>query len=64
LVDYDAVDLGNLHRQILHTEARVGLAKAASAASSCNKSVQQPRFNQFILSVVVANINDTITVEN
>ncbi|CAN0398757.1 unnamed protein product [Lampetra fluviatilis] len=32
LVDHDSVELSNLHRQVLHTEQRVGAEKAASAA--------------------------------
>ena len=43
LVDQDAVELSNLHRQISHTEARVGQHKAASAAEAChslNSSIQ------------------------
>ncbi|HSC68673.1 MAG TPA: molybdopterin-synthase adenylyltransferase MoeB [Cellvibrio sp.] len=32
LVDFDAVDLTNLQRQIAHTSARIGANKAASAA--------------------------------
>uniref|UniRef100_A0A7S3QLN7 Adenylyltransferase and sulfurtransferase MOCS3 n=1 Tax=Dunaliella tertiolecta TaxID=3047 RepID=A0A7S3QLN7_DUNTE len=35
LVDHDVVDLSNLHRQIIHTEARVGVHKATSAAQAC-----------------------------
>ncbi|KAK4300483.1 hypothetical protein Pmani_027308 [Petrolisthes manimaculis] len=34
LIDYDTVELNNLHRQILHTEGRVGVAKAVSVALS------------------------------
>jgi molybdopterin/thiamine biosynthesis adenylyltransferase len=34
LVDFDAVDLTNLQRQIVHTTARIGMNKAASAAQS------------------------------
>ena len=34
LVDDDVVDLGNLQRQILHTEARVGQPKVASAQAA------------------------------
>ena len=37
LVDYDVVELGNLHRQILHTESRVEQQKSASVAQSCNQ---------------------------
>ena len=43
LVDQDAVELSNLHRQICHTEARVGRHKADSAAEACcslNSSIQ------------------------
>ena len=34
LVDDDAVDLGNLQRQLLHTQARVGWPKVASAQAA------------------------------
>lgn len=34
LVDHDVVDTSNLHRQVIHTEARVGVHKAQSAALS------------------------------
>jgi molybdopterin/thiamine biosynthesis adenylyltransferase/rhodanese-related sulfurtransferase len=34
MADDDVVDRSNLHRQILHTEARIGVAKVASAAAT------------------------------
>lgn len=34
LVDHDTVDVSNLHRQVIHTEARAGAPKAASAAAA------------------------------
>lgn len=37
IVDYDLVELSNLHRQILHAESRIGVAKATSAARGCNQ---------------------------
>lgn len=43
LVDRDGVDVSNLHRQIAHTEARVGVHKAESAAMACralNSSIE------------------------
>lgn len=43
IVDQDAVELSNLHRQIAHREASVGMHKADSAAQACsglNSSIQ------------------------
>lgn len=34
ILDYDEVELTNLHRQLLHTEATVGLTKVASAQAA------------------------------
>lgn len=42
LVDHDVVELSNMHRQIAHTEQRIGMHKALSAAAavrSLNSSV-------------------------
>jgi molybdopterin/thiamine biosynthesis adenylyltransferase len=35
LADADTVELSNLHRQIIHGEAREGVKKAVSGAASC-----------------------------
>ncbi|KAK9815557.1 hypothetical protein WJX72_005681 [[Myrmecia] bisecta] len=43
IVDQDVVELNNLHRQIIHSEARIGMHKAVSAGQSCreiNSSIQ------------------------
>ena len=43
IVDKDTVELSNLHRQIIHCEARQGQHKADSAAGACsalNSSIQ------------------------
>ena len=43
IADKDTVELSNLHRQIVHTEARQGTHKAESAAAACgalNSSIQ------------------------
>ena len=37
IVDYDGVELSNLHRQVLHRESRVGVCKSVSAATSCQE---------------------------
>lgn len=34
IVDHDTVDISNLHRQVIHNEARQGMSKARSAALS------------------------------
>ncbi|MEW5298691.1 MAG: hypothetical protein WDW36_001783 [Sanguina aurantia] len=36
LADHDIVEASNLHRQIMHTQARVGTHKALSAEEACN----------------------------
>ncbi|CAI9111398.1 OLC1v1011618C1 [Oldenlandia corymbosa var. corymbosa] len=35
IVDHDVVELNNLHRQIIHTEAYIGKSKVESAAAAC-----------------------------
>lgn len=45
--DQDAVELSNLHRQIAHRQASVGMHKADSAADACralNSSIQVQSF--------------------
>lgn len=37
IVDYDNVEINNLHRQLLYTEASIGTAKVIAAAESINR---------------------------
>lgn len=37
LLDYDEVELSNLHRQVLHGEENLGQAKALSASSAVKR---------------------------
>lgn len=37
LLDYDVVELSNLHRQVLHTELSQGQSKALSAAQAISR---------------------------
>jgi len=34
LIDHDTVEVSNLHRQVLHTQFRIGISKAVSLAAS------------------------------
>ena len=37
IVDYDTVEMSNLHRQVLHTESRVDISKAESIKLQLNQ---------------------------
>ena len=37
VVDYDEVEVNNLHRQVIHSEARVGVSKALSAKMTMHR---------------------------
>jgi len=48
LIDHDTVEVSNLHRQVLHTQSRVGVSKAVSLAASLagiNPSLQVVPYN-------------------
>jgi len=51
LVDGDNVETSNLHRQVMHTEARTGVNKAESGAIACkaiNSKLQVEVYKQFM----------------
>ncbi len=53
--DQDAVELSNLHRQIAHREASVGMHKADSAADACralNSSIQVQSPTLFLIALL------------
>ena len=37
VVDYDTIELNNLHRQVLHAEHDVGMAKAQSIVNAVKR---------------------------
>ncbi|KAJ8308480.1 hypothetical protein KUTeg_013354 [Tegillarca granosa] len=55
IVDYDEVEINNLHRQILHTESRVGVTKAASVAESCQQLNSHVKFTPYHLQLDSSN---------
>lgn len=60
LVDYDEVELCNLHRQILHTEARIGLPKSHSIAESVQNLNTKVKCIPYILSLSSHNVLDIV----
>ncbi|TFK86712.1 hypothetical protein K466DRAFT_663574 [Polyporus arcularius HHB13444] len=55
IVDHDTVEMSNLQRQVLHTEARVGVPKALSAAEA---------IKQLNSRVKVKPVTDALTAAN
>jgi hypothetical protein len=54
LLDYDAVEMSNLHRQILHSEGRVGAAKTDSAEIAITRFITyQSRVNSVFLCLMI-----------
>ena len=65
IVDDDVVDLSNLQRQILHTDARIGMPKVESAAmtlSALNPRASIEAVNERIIAANVERILDGVDV--
>ena len=60
LVDFDQVDVSNLQRQILHTEARIGTAKVDSAAIALAALNPGLRIERHALCLTAANVDGLI----
>lgn len=59
IIDFDKVEIHNLHRQIIHTEANVGLGKPESAKqflSQLNSSVNYQLFHERLSNENIADI--------
>ena len=56
LADDDVVDRSNLQRQILHTDARIGVAKVESARIALSRAEPAPRIEAFPERVTAANV--------
>lgn len=55
IMDHDTVELSNLHRQVLHTEDRVGISKAESAKQALVAYVPS-RFSRDSAAMVVTPV--------
>lgn len=77
LLDFDTVSLSNLQRQILHTDARIGLSKVDSAAQALtainphvrlnqiNAQADDEMFSELIATCdVVVDCTDNVTTRN
>jgi adenylyltransferase/sulfurtransferase len=60
IVDYDNVELNNLHRQIIHTEYRIGMSKALSAKRSLEQLNSQVDCIPFHCSLSPENITPIV----
>lgn len=53
IVDYDVVEVNNLHRQVIHNETKVGIPKAVSAqqaAAAINRHIALKVYNTTLSS--------------
>lgn len=60
LVDYDAVELSNLNRQILHATSRIGMAKVKSAAEFLKSINPHLKLNIYHTGLSEENVYDII----
>lgn len=60
LVDDDVVDRSNLHRQILHTEHRIGELKVDSAASSLHALNPRPQIDGRAMRLSAENVESLL----
>src|SRR5579885_2199939 len=60
LADDDAVDRSNLQRQILHTDARIGVAKVQSAVQTLKALNPRTRIEGLTERVTSANVEDLL----
>ncbi len=58
LVDHDVVDRSNLQRQIIHTEARVGMPKVASASESIEALNPDVKVNTYQTRLDASNVEE------
>ncbi|MEO7252202.1 MAG: molybdopterin-synthase adenylyltransferase MoeB [Arenimonas sp.] len=60
LVDDDVVDRSNLHRQILHTEDRIGQLKVESAARSLHALNPRPQIDARAMRLTAENVESLL----
>ncbi len=58
IIDHDVVDRSNLQRQILHTDARVGVSKVESAAATLTALNPKVCVNQYPIRLDSGNVDE------
>src|SRR5205823_1191872 len=64
LIDDDKVDKSNLHRQVLHTDARVGMAKTESARTTLNALNPRTQVQARAIRLRAANVESLVRDHN
>ncbi|CAA7021146.1 unnamed protein product [Microthlaspi erraticum] len=55
IIDHDVVELNNMHRQIIHTEAFIGHPKVKSAASACRSVNSTIKIDEHVEALRTSN---------
>jgi adenylyltransferase/sulfurtransferase len=61
IVDHDVVELNNLHRQVIHTEAYIGRSKVESAAAACRLINSTIQIEEYKEALRTSNALDVLT---
>ncbi|BGP27853.1 URM1 activating enzyme [Rhodotorula toruloides] len=64
ILDHDSVELSNLHRQVLHTEGRVGMPKAESAKIALQALNSDITIQSYILSFTPALFHPPLSTDS
>ncbi|CDY20785.1 BnaA02g09250D [Brassica napus] len=55
IIDHDVVELNNMHRQIIHTEAFIGHPKVKSAAAACRSINSTIKIDEYVEALRTSN---------
>jgi adenylyltransferase/sulfurtransferase len=55
IIDHDVVELNNMHRQIIHTEAFIGHPKVKSAAAACRSINSTIKVDEYVEALRTSN---------
>ncbi|XP_009120036.1 adenylyltransferase and sulfurtransferase MOCS3 [Brassica rapa] len=55
IIDHDVVELNNMHRQVIHTEAFIGHPKVKSAATACRSINSTIKIDEYVEALRTSN---------